>query len=496
MPYERGLPTHRRAWFGFLFPVAAAALLFGVAGCVCFPDDCAPAAQANAFTISGDGLVLTKTVPAEGVLGQPVESVITVEAQQDVANAVICDVLPAGATLVKSDPAGQVDGRNVRWTFAEMDKGQKAVLKVSYKTDKEGTLANCAYLSAVPYGCARTVIGKPALTITKTGPAKALVGQDIVYSVVVKNTGSAVATGVKVVDTLPDGLVSASGEKTITTALGDLAPGAVKQIQVPVKAAKRGQFCNNAVAQSANAGEVKAEACTTVTQPMLTVAKSGTKEQFCGKMADYEIVVTNPGDEAVQNVVVTDSAPAGTRIVAAPGATISGGTATWQIPALAGGAKSTLGMTLTSATAGTLCNRVAAQTAEGLTASAEACTLWKGMPAILIEVTDDPDPLLVGEKSTYTIRVTNQGTADDTNVKIVANFAAEIDPASAAGATAGTISGKTVTFAPVAVLGAKQVVTWTVVGKAAAVGDHRLKVVLSSDVLKTPVTEEESTHVY
>jgi len=136
---------------------------------------------------------------------------------------------------------------------------------------------------------------------------------------------------------------------------------------------------------------------------------------------------------------------------------------------------------------------VTAATASGLSDSAQACTVWKGLSAILIEMVDDPDPIQVGETTTYTIRVTNQGTADDNNVTIVANFPKEVTPVTAQG---GSVSGQVVKFAPVPRLGAKQQVTYTIVGKGAQPGDARIKVELNSDQLKTPVTEEESTTVY
>ena len=79
-----------------------------------------------------------------------------------------------------------------------------------------------------------------------------------------------------------------------------------------------------------------------------------------------------------------------------------------------------------------------ASTASGLRDSAQACTLWRGVAALLIELVDDPDPLQVGETTTYTIRVTNQGTADDNNVVIVANFPNGITPTTATG---GTVAG-------------------------------------------------------
>lgn len=131
--------------------------------------------------------------------------------------------------------------------------------------------------------------------------------------------------------------------------------------------------------------------------------------------------------------------------------------------------------------------------AQNLTASSEACTEWRGMPALLIEVVDDPDPVQVGETTTYTVRVTNQGTAEDTNVGITANFSKEITPVTAEG---GTISGQTVKFAPVPCFAAKQSFTYKITGRGAVAGDSRLKVEMTADLLKTPVTEEERTHVY
>jgi hypothetical protein len=45
-----------------------------------------------------------------------------------------------------------------------------------------------------------------------------------------------------------------------------------------------------------------------------------------------------------------------------------------------------------------------------------------GVSALLLEKGDDPDPIEVGEETTYYVRVTNQGTTDDTNVKVVVSF--------------------------------------------------------------------------
>ncbi|MCX7886489.1 MAG: OmcB family cysteine-rich outer membrane protein [Verrucomicrobiae bacterium] len=439
---------------------------------------------------------MTKCVPAAATVGETVQNDLTLTALANCDNAVVTDTIPDGASYVRSEPSATQEGRKLVWRFDKLDKGQVVPIKVWYKAEREGNLVNCATMVAIPRGCATTVVGKAALAINKSGPATANIGQQVNYTVTVRNTGSAVARNVVVTDTVPDGLSSATGQRTLTFNVGDLAPGQSKDISVPLKADRRGRHCNVAAATASNAARVSSEACTTVMQPGLAIAKDGTKQQFLGRTATYNIVVSNTGDTDLKDVVVTDTAPAATRIVKAEGASVSGNTATWRLPTLAKGAKENLSLVLTSSTPGSHCNEVAVRSAEGLTANSRACTLWKGIPAILIEVVDDPDPIAIGETTTYTIRVTNQGTADDKNIKLVASFGKEIDPLSGSGATAVTVTGKTVDFGNVATLAPKQSVTWTVRAKGVVAGDHRLKVKMTSDMLQSPVTEEESTHVY
>ena len=78
--------------------------------------------------------------------------------------------------------------------------------------------------------------------------------------------------------------------------IGDLAPGQSRTQTVVLKSTKRGKHCNTATASSANAGTANAEACTTILVPGVELVKTGTKEQFLGKAADYTLTVSNTGD--------------------------------------------------------------------------------------------------------------------------------------------------------------------------------------------------------
>jgi uncharacterized repeat protein (TIGR01451 family) len=312
----------------------------------------------------------------------------------------------------------------------------------------------------------------------------------------VTNTGNFCAYDVVITDTLPAGVSHESGESKLVTELGTLAPGESRDITVNTTAAATGEHCNVAVASSSNAGSAQDDACVKVVEAGLEVTKEGTPMQFVGKRASYQIVAKNTGDVALSDVVVTDTVPAQNKLLTAPGAQINGNTATWTVSLGAGESKS-FDVTVLGLEAGTYCNQVsAASAAYGLSGNDDACTEWRGYPALLIEVIDTEDPLLVGEETTYVIQITNQGTAPDTNVGLKVQLPSELSIVSAAGDTKGTISGNNVNFVPYASLAAKEIIQFRVVAKAVSIGDARFRAQMSSDLLKTPVPEEEATQVY
>lgn len=442
---------------------------------------------------TGGLIKLAKSTPPEAILGSEFLTELTLTANGCAANVIVRDTVPAGASYVRSEPAATVEGQDLVWKLGNLDAGQTRKLQVWLKADQEGQLVNCATVSADPRVCGVTFVGKPVLAIEKTAPENAILGAEVTYNLVVKNTGSAVARGVVVTDPVPTGMSHSSGKSEVSFTVGDLAPGQSKPLAVTFKANQRGKVCNTATATSSNAGKVSAEACTVVLVPGLKVEKTGAMEQILGRNADYEIVVSNTGDTTLHNVTVTDLSPAETSVVAAPGAVIRGNKVTWTLTELKPGAKATQSLKLTSKVAGTHCNTVTASTG-GLSDSAKACTVWKGIAAVLLEVVDDPDPIQVGESTTYTIKVTNQGFADIHNVKLVAKFDEETAPIS--GTDSATISGRTVTLTPVATLSPKQVFTGTISVKGLKAGDARNQVVLTCEELTSPVEETESTTVY
>ena len=123
-------------------------------------------------------------------------------------------------------------------------------------------------------------------------------------------------------------------------------------------------------------------------------------------------------------------------------------------------------------------------------------TAITGIAATHLEVIDLEDPVEVGSNTTYSIVVTNEGSAADSNVRITAILDDKLQYVSSAGVTAGSIMGKTITFAPLRSLDSKGKATWRIVVRGALPGDVRLKVTMNTDQLALPVEETEATHIY
>ncbi len=440
---------------------------------------------------------LEKSVPSTVALNAPYNYDYRVTAREKVERVVVEEQIPPGTVYVSSDPEAEVSGDKVKWTLYNLEEGQNVPLRLTVKPTRAGDLSSCATIQAYQQACTTTTVGEPKLIIEKDTPEEqVLVGSNVPWNIKVTNTGNFSAHDVVVTDTIPRGLSHDSGQSSITSQVGTLAPGESRNITLQTTATETGRHCNLASVSASNANSADAKDCVEVAQVGLKIEKDGTEKQFVGKKASYDIVATNTGDLPLEDVVVTDTVPPQNRLLSAPGASIEGNTATWTVDLPAGQSKR-FKVNVRGLEGGTYCNRVSARDVNyNLSGNSEACTEWTGHPALLIEVIDTVDPLLIGDKTTYEIQITNQGTARDTNVGLNVNVPAELKIVSASGSTNGTISGNAISFAPYPVLQAKEVINFRVVTEAVTTGDSRFRVKMNSDLLKTPVPEEESTQVY
>ncbi len=454
---------------------------------------CEPLQCSNCGT---DMVSVVRSAPADVALGKEFTVTLTATARCNCTGVVIKEMLPNGLLYVSSTPVANECGCELSWDLGTLSAGECREISVTYRGVAEGCLCNCYSVCAAKV-CSQCVnVGCPVLKICKDGPDRVRINCPVWYRITVSNEGCRIAHSVVVQDIVPENLQHESCMKTLCWEIGDLAPCQTKCFDVCFKAVKCGMACNTVSAQACDCPPVLTTASTRVEHCCVSVNKSGpTGPLVVGQNADYTITARNDGSMPLTNVKIVDTVPPGTRIKSAPGAEINGCTATWIIPVFPAEETMTFDITITSCVHGCLTNQVCATCNEEAGDCASVTTHWMGVAAVSVEV-KGTNPVCVGNCAEYCIMLTNQGFADDTNAKIVVTFPEELCPECATGPTRYTIDGNVVTFEPLSVLGAGRTVAYSVRAKACHAGDARVKVQATSDLLRQPVTKEESTNVY
>lgn len=216
---------------------------------------------------------------------------------------------------------------------------------------------------------------------------------------------------------------------------------------------------------------------------------------FFGRRIETCLTLRNAGNVAETNIVANMPIPAGaTLLETSDEGRAPAGAVLWQLAELPPGATKKICAVFKAQQPGNMQFQPTA-TASNLPPAQSSCaTSVMGLSALLLEKADDPDPVAVGDTTTYTVKVTNQGSADDTNVKMVVEFPEELEPLRAS--HSGEITGKTVTFPAFPRLAPKQAFSYTIVAKGSKAGDARVRFVRTSDDTPAPTMAEESTTVY
>jgi|GEM_PF-1199688 len=397
--------------------------------------------------------------------------------------ATVTDLFPANLTNVSWSVIGITSGSNS--AHVDGGAGHSGNLNdtvtlatggtITYRVtgivapDATGTLSNTATIAA-PTGFTDQTPGNDSatdtdtlvptgdLSITKTdGKATLVPGTDNTYTIVVSNPGPSNVVGAHVDDLFPAGFLNptftaAGSAGTVFTASGggDLhdtvnipAGGSITYtVTGHVGSGLLGNFANTATVTAPNGftdnGESNNNTATdtdTLTpQADLAILKTGPATIVAGTDITYHITLTNNGPSDALNVQANDLLPAGTTLVsftqtggpAAGGTLITGGTMTFDLVA----------HVAPNIVAGTILMNTAAlnTTTPDLTLENNTSTVLTTVTtsADLIVTKTAPAQFIVGQDTTYTITVTNQGPSYALNVHL-----ADVLPA---GMTFGSIS--------------------------------------------------------
>ncbi len=459
-------------------------------------------------------ILITKRFPRQVLRGQEYEYTIEVTnlTDLDLENVNVIETFPKGFEIISTNPdIYDTSGDRVAWALGKLEKRGSRTITVRGKANTSGSVPCCTEANfRIPALCLNTDVIDPGLQLTVRAPANRLACESIPLTYTVKNSGESIMKDVTVVGKLPRNIVSSDGNNSLNVAVGSLSPGEEKTIETVVNATSTGDYTFAGTAngipsimmmggiQGSNIAVDADSVVTRVSKPSLSVSATPTKgRQFVGRAIGFDIDVVNNGNTTSDNTVVVASVPSGTSFKAASeGGSFNGSTSTvsWNVGNLPAGASKRLGLTLGTQLAGTATVRAEASGICADMVTASASTPLTGVSALLLEMVDVTDPLEVGDSTVYQIRVTNQGNAEATNIRLVGDYE-DMAYVNSGGHTPITQSGKNLSFGSFS-LAAKASASWQITLKATGVGDQRFHLEMNSDQLQRPVNETESTTVY
>lgn len=464
------------------------------------------AKSATSTTWMAPSVTLEQQCPSALVLGDVAEFPITLTntSQVDASQIVLKSTIPAGMEFVGSNPQAQLSGSSLTWNLSDVPAQTSQQVIVRMKAIATGTHMNEVLVQGSDGVHSQSIctvaVGEPVLSLSQTCPSKVNVGDSAEFSVTVANTGTGEATNVQITDVVPSGMTHTSGQPEVTRQIGVLPAGSTVTEVFSFSATQTGSASNMARVTGGKNLSEQTSCDVAIEKPSIAIKKTGPENRFLGTMATYTIEISNPGSAPTTGVVVQDTLPPGLTFESAnpPGNHLpKTNTVSWNLGVIAPGETTTLKVTGRAASEGRHCNIAIVNTERGLQEQAEACTTIEGVAALRLEVTDNPDPVELGTQTTYSIVVTNQGTANATNIKIAATVPEGMEYVSSTGSTARlVVVGKLVDFDPVPVLKPKDSLTFTVTAKGVQSGDLRFRVEMNADQLTSPVLEEESTKLY
>ena len=284
---------------------------------------------------------VTKTLSGTLTAGQNAVYTVTVtnSGPSDAANVQVTDSTPSGLTFVSNTGACSTA---YPCNLGTLTSGSTATITTTYSVSANatGSVSNTAAVSTTtsdPNAANNSSTATSAITtsadlqITKSFATPLVAGQNVSFTITVKNFGPSDATSVTVTDPTPAGLTFVSNSGACTTAfpcsLGTVAASSLVTItstySVPSNAS--GTITNTATVSSATpdpvAGNNTSSASATVAQSAdVSVTKSGPASAQPNSNVSYMITVTNAGPSDASSVSLGDPTPSGATFVSASGA--------------------------------------------------------------------------------------------------------------------------------------------------------------------------------
>jgi uncharacterized repeat protein (TIGR01451 family) len=380
----------------------------------------------------------------------------------------------AGATASVGDaetaPADQPAG-TIRWNVGRLPPKarERLTVKIIPRQSKPFDLAvRWDYKPAASK--AMIEVQEPKLTLKLDGPREVQYGKKELFRLILSNTGTGDAEDV-VLALTP---VGAGQNVSASHKVGLLAAGEEKTLEVELTARQAGELTIKVEVH--DDGQIRAELAekVLVRRAALKTTIEGPKVLYVGAAMNYTVSVSNPGNAAAKNVVLSIAFPPGVKYISGVDHArwdAATGKLSWTLENLPPEAQRNFVLKCGAEAAGVCPVRLSAKADDDLTAAAETTTRVEAVASLTMEVIDPAGPAPVGEETLYQVRVRNRGTKEARGVEVFAYFSRGIEPTAADGAAHRLGPGQVV-FDPIESIAPGEERVLKVRAKAEIAGNH------------------------
>ena len=337
----------------------------------------------------------------------------------------------SGDVVVESKPSG--DGRALITTaIKETEKVESTtVTPVNRELAGDGVVR-----TGVP-----KVVNKPEVTLEKKAPQTAVLGQPMIYSIIVKNVGNVTAKEVLIEDRIPLGSKLTGTipraqlvNKKLMWRFQSLEPNAQKTIKVRVIPTAEGEI--GSVTTVAFKTEVAAE--TQVTSPRLDLVMNAPEQVIAGEEVAVNFRISNNGKGDAMNVILHSILPTQLKHPA-------GNDLEYEIGTLKSGQTRDVTLRLVAEEAGLVKGTATVRAAGGVSANDE---MKLDIIDTVFKLTrSGPARRFVGMNAVYTLNVENESVRDISAVTLREKVPAGMDFVQATGGGEFDPTTRTVSWA-------------------------------------------------
>ncbi|MCW3466162.1 gliding motility-associated C-terminal domain-containing protein [Chitinophaga nivalis] len=361
-------------------------------------------------------------------------------------NVKVTDLLPAGFTFESILPAATTyDAATGIWTIGTLNSNASQTVTITATVNPEGSYINTATIAGDEHD-PNTANNTSSVTVNRVAVTDLAVvktvdnptpdaGAIVTFTIKATNHGPSKATLVAVKDPLPNGYALISTTPAIdangTWTIGDMDKDAVATLTVKAKVLATGNYTNTATITGTETDRNTINNTSTITPVPVPVAdlrvvKTISNQQpDAGSSVTFTITATNDGPNTATATTVNDKLLSGYSFKSATPSigTYNAATGVWSLGDMISGQQETLTIEADVLPTGDYNNTAAVTSTvkdNNLTNNTATITTPQVRPVadLVIEKTADKTTADAGSKVVFTLKASNNGASNATNVKV------------------------------------------------------------------------------